>query len=143
MFSATVACLGNGRPRLPDQGCRSWCQREHTNRRAYASSLVAERALSGILWEFWSGIVGFGKRLLLGQRPERSRCLGLIRLRLGPEGPGETKAWPAGESRFEVLKSLVQVLVQGTNEYQRSHDDRESDPTRPQLRIRPDFWLPA
>ena len=68
----------------------------------YASSLVAERALSGILWESWSGIVGFGKRLLLGQRPERSRCLGLIRLRLGPEGPGETKAWPAGESRLEV-----------------------------------------
>ena len=36
--------------------------------------------------------------------------------RAQPEVLGETKAWPAGESRFEVLKSLVQVLVQGTNE---------------------------
>ena len=32
---------------------------------------------------------------------------------------------------------------QGTDEPSRSHDDRESDPTRPELRIRPDFWLPA
>ena len=98
---------------------------------------------SGILWESWSGIVGFGKRLLLGQRPERSRCLCLIQHRLCLEGTGETKAWPACTSRFQVLKSLAQVLVQGTNEPSRSHDDRESDPTRPQLQIRPDFWLPA
>ena len=60
-----------------------------------------------------------------------------------PEHTGETKALPAGESRFEVLKTLARVLVQGTNEPSRSHDDRESDPTRPQVRIRPDFWLPA
>ena len=83
------------------------------------------------------------KRFLLGQRPERSRCLGLIQLRFGQEGPGETKAWPAGKSRFQVSKARAGVSVQGSNEPSRSHDDRESDPTRPQLRIRPDFWLPA
>ena len=83
------------------------------------------------------------KPFLLGQRPERSRCLGPIQLRLGPKGPGEAKALPAGPLRFEVSKARAGVSVQGTNEYQRSHDDRESDPTRPQVRIRPDFWLPA
>ena len=83
------------------------------------------------------------KPILLGQRPERSRCLSPIPIHLSPEGPGETKALPAGKSRFKVNKARPVVVVQGTNEYQRSHDDRESDPTRPQLRIRPDFWLPA
>ena len=71
------------------------------------------------------------KPFLLGQRPERLRLAQPIPLRAQPKGPGETKAWPACTSRFQVLKSLAQVLVQGTNEYQRSHDDRESDPTRP------------
>ena len=82
------------------------------------------------------------KPFLLGQRPARSRCLSQIPIHLSPKGPGETKAWLACTSRFEVSKALELVFVQGTNEYQRSHDDRESDPTRPQLRIRPDFWLP-
>ena len=83
------------------------------------------------------------KPFLLGQRPERLRLAQPIPLRAQPKGPGETKAWPACESRFEVSFQGSGVSVQGTNEYQRSHDDRESDPTRPQVRIRPDFWLPA
>ena len=66
-----------------------------------------------------------------------------FQLPMMPEDTGETKAWPACPLRFEVAKARALVFVQGTNEYQRSHDDRESDPTRPQVRIRPDFWLPA
>jgi hypothetical protein len=37
---------------------------------------------------------------------------------------------PTGESQFEVSKALALVFVQGSNKPSRSHDDRESDPTR-------------
>ena len=116
MLSATVACLGNGRPRLPDQGCRTPRTIGCTNRRAYASSLVAERALSGVKRESWSGIIGFGKRLLLGQRPEGRDSLRLIRLRLRYEGQGITKALPAGESRLEAAEWPLSPAEHVTNE---------------------------
>jgi hypothetical protein len=83
------------------------------------------------------------KPFLLGQRPAKFLWMMSFQLPMMPEDTGEPKALPACTSRFEVSKARAGVSVQGTNEYQRSHDDRESDPTRPQLRIRPDFWLPA
>ena len=138
--SITSATVAFDRPNV----CRAASDGENTPiaapTRRHLSPTSAQTTKQGWVHEKRSSTE---KPFLLGQRPERLRCLGLIQLRLGQEDPGETKAWPACTSRFQVLKSLAQVLVQGTNEYQRSHDDRESDPTRPQLRIRPDFWLPA
>ena len=138
--SITSATVAFDRPNV----CRAASDGENTPiaapTRRHLSPTSAQTTKQGWVHEKRSSTE---KPFLLGQRPERSRFLGLIQLRLGQEGPGETKALPACTSRFEVSKALALVFVQGTNEYQRSHDDRESDPTRPQVRIRPDFWLPA
>jgi len=138
--SITSATVAFDRPNV----CRAASDGENTPiaapTRRHLSPTSAQTTKQGWVHEKRSSTE---KPFLLGQRPERSRCLAPIPIHLSPKGPGETKAWPACTSRFQVNKARPVVVVQGTNEPSRSHDDRESDPTRPQLRIRPDFWLPA
>ena len=82
------------------------------------------------------------KPFLLGQRPRsydwrrRFRSGRRRRVRVKPRRCRQVSGASAPPGPVAPRK-------QGTNEPSRSHDDRESDPTRPQLRIRPDFWLPA
>ena len=97
--SITSATVAPDRPNV----CRAASDGENTPiaapTRRHLSPTSAQTTKQGWVHEKRSSTE---KPFLLGQRPERSRCLGLIQLRLGQEGPGETKALPAGESRLEV-----------------------------------------
>ena len=138
--SITSATVAPDRPNV----CRAASDGENTPiaapTRRHLSPTSAQTTKQGWVQEKRSSTE---KPFLLGQRPARSRLVQVIPPRARVKGPGEAKAWPACTSRFQVSKARAGVSVQGSNEPSRSHDDRESDPTRPQLRIRPDFWLPA
>jgi hypothetical protein len=102
--SITSATVAPDRPNV----CRAASDGENTPiaapTRRHLSPTSAQTTKQGWVHEKRSSTE---KPFLLGQRPERSRCLGLIRLRLGLEGPGETKAWPACTLRFEVSKAAT------------------------------------
>jgi len=95
--SPTSATVAFDRPNV----CRAASDGENTPiaapTRRHLSPTSAQTTKQGWVHEKRSSTE---KPFLLGQRPERSRCLGLIQLRLGQEGPGETKALPAGEWRL-------------------------------------------
>lgn len=126
--SITSATVAFDRPNV----CRAASDGENTPiaapTRRHLSPTSAQTTKQGWVHEKRSSTE---KPFLLGQRPAKFLWMVPFQLSIVPEDTGENKALPACTSRFQVLKSLVQVLVQGTNEYQRSHDDRESDPTRP------------
>ena len=111
--SITSATVAFDRPNV----CRAASDGENTPiaapTRRHLSPTSAQTTKQGWVHEKRSSTE---KPFLLGQRPERSRCLAPIPIHLSPKGPGETKAWPAGKSRLEVAEWPLSPAEHVTNE---------------------------